>query len=144
MIVDQQCTATCKSSISRQSNPMENSIEFFLNTHIEWSLSRQDLVITIIIIITTTITTIYVLITTTTTCRETHCFYTTISYQRGATSYLDHWPTAAGGHPITTKWRSESGGGKTPSIQWKDGGSRSICQCGLFVSKYHKWPLTDL
>jgi len=27
---------------------MENSIEFFLNTHIEWSLSRQDLVITII------------------------------------------------------------------------------------------------
>jgi len=25
---------------------MENSIEFFLNTHLEWSLSRQDLVIT--------------------------------------------------------------------------------------------------
>jgi len=25
---------------------MENSIEFFLNAHIEWSLSRQDLVIT--------------------------------------------------------------------------------------------------
>jgi len=24
---------------------MENSIEFFLNTHLEWSLSRQDLVI---------------------------------------------------------------------------------------------------
>jgi len=28
---------------------MRNSIEFFLNTHLEWSLSRQDLVITIII-----------------------------------------------------------------------------------------------
>ena len=28
---------------------MENSIEFFLNTHLEWSLSRQDLVITIVI-----------------------------------------------------------------------------------------------
>ena len=27
---------------------MENSIEFFLNTHLEWSLSRQDLVITIL------------------------------------------------------------------------------------------------
>ena len=25
---------------------MENSIEFFLNTHLKWSLSRQDLVIT--------------------------------------------------------------------------------------------------
>ena len=25
---------------------MENSIEFFLNTHLEWSLSRQDSVIT--------------------------------------------------------------------------------------------------
>jgi len=25
---------------------MENSIEFFLNTYLEWSLSRQDLVIT--------------------------------------------------------------------------------------------------
>ena len=25
---------------------MENSIEFFLNTHLEWSLSHQDLVIT--------------------------------------------------------------------------------------------------
>jgi len=25
---------------------MENSIEFFLNTHLEWSLSYQDLVIT--------------------------------------------------------------------------------------------------
>jgi len=25
---------------------MENSIEFFLNTHLEWSLSRQDLVVT--------------------------------------------------------------------------------------------------
>ena len=25
---------------------MENSIEFFLNAHIEWSLSHQDLVIT--------------------------------------------------------------------------------------------------
>ena len=45
MIMDQQCTATCKSSISRQSNPTENSIEFFLNTHLEWSLSHQDLVI---------------------------------------------------------------------------------------------------
>ena len=48
MIVDQQGTATCKSSISRQFNPTENSIEFFLNTHIEWSLSHQDLVITIV------------------------------------------------------------------------------------------------
>ena len=47
--MDQQCTATCKSSISRQSNPTENSIEFFLNTHIEWSLSHQDLVITILL-----------------------------------------------------------------------------------------------
>ena len=27
---------------------MENSIEFFLNTHLEWSLSRQDLVITLL------------------------------------------------------------------------------------------------
>jgi len=27
---------------------MENSIEFFLNTHLEWSLSHQDLVITIL------------------------------------------------------------------------------------------------
>ena len=26
---------------------MKNSIEFFLNTHTEWSLSRQDLVITL-------------------------------------------------------------------------------------------------
>ena len=26
---------------------MENSIEFFLNTHLEWSLSHQDLVITL-------------------------------------------------------------------------------------------------
>ena len=26
---------------------MENSIEFFLNTHFEWSLSCQDLVITV-------------------------------------------------------------------------------------------------
>jgi len=25
---------------------MRNSIEFFLNTHLEWSLSHQDLVIT--------------------------------------------------------------------------------------------------
>jgi len=25
---------------------MENSIEFFLNTHLEWSLSHQDPVIT--------------------------------------------------------------------------------------------------
>jgi len=25
---------------------MENSIEFFLNTHLEWSLSHQDFVIT--------------------------------------------------------------------------------------------------
>ena len=29
---------------------MENSIEFFLNTHLEWSLSRQDLVITKLIL----------------------------------------------------------------------------------------------
>jgi len=28
---------------------MENSIEFFLNTHLEWSLSRQDLVITLVV-----------------------------------------------------------------------------------------------
>ena len=27
---------------------MENSIEFFLNTHLEWSLSHQDLVITLL------------------------------------------------------------------------------------------------
>ena len=27
---------------------MENSIEFFLNTHLEWSLSRQDLVIILV------------------------------------------------------------------------------------------------
>ena len=27
---------------------MENSIKFFLNTHLEWSLSCQDLVITIL------------------------------------------------------------------------------------------------
>jgi len=27
---------------------MENSIKFFLNTHLEWSLSRQDLVITLV------------------------------------------------------------------------------------------------
>jgi len=25
---------------------MENSIEFFLNTHLEWSISHQDFVIT--------------------------------------------------------------------------------------------------
>jgi len=29
---------------------MENSIEFLLNTHIEWSLSHQDLVITLVTI----------------------------------------------------------------------------------------------
>jgi len=28
---------------------MENSIEFFLNTHLEWSLSRQDLVIIVML-----------------------------------------------------------------------------------------------
>ena len=29
---------------------MENSIEFFLNTHLEWSLSHQDLVITTLLL----------------------------------------------------------------------------------------------
>jgi len=27
---------------------MENSIEFFLNTHLEWSISHQDFVITVL------------------------------------------------------------------------------------------------
>jgi len=32
----------CKSSISSIQNTMENSIEFFLNIHLEWALSLHD------------------------------------------------------------------------------------------------------